>query len=1112
MSVKAWTEKVIIPTYGVGTPDKNPMFFEKRVYQGSSGVVYPNPIIEKIYDEKIDKEYLGVFLENKYLKIMILPELGGRVQMAYDKIKERHFIYYNQVIKPALVGLCGPWISGGIEFNWPQHHRPSTYEPIEFIIEEKEDGSKTIWVNEVEKMFHTKGMAGFTLYPDKAFLEIEAKLNNRNCTPQTFLWWANPAVKVHDNYQSIFPPDVHAVFDHGKRDVSDFPIATGTYYKVDYSPGTDISKYKNIPVPTSYMAVNSKYNFLGGYEHDIKAGMLHVADHHISPGKKQWTWGNGDFGMAWDRNLTDEDGPYIELMAGVYTDNQPDFTWLKPFEEKSFTQYFLPYRELEGVKNASKDLLINAVIYRNKIKIELFATWSQKLRLNILKNENIIWTKAVNVDPLNIFKEEIDFDRALNIKKIKILILDQHNKEVLSYDASDDQGDNDLPSAAEPALLPHEIDNNEQLFLTGQHLEQYRHATYRPMPYYLEAIRRDPHDIRNNNAIGLWYFRKGLFAESEPYFKTAIETITRHNPNPYDCEPYYNLGLSLFYQDKLDEAYKSFFKAAWDKSFQDIAYFYIALIDFSRGHFELCLEHIDWAIDLNARNGKAYIIKVNVLQKLNFPNKAQEVINLALAKDMFNINAQFENCLLQDETVEREKRQNLLLKIVGNNSQNIIEYAIDYIMLGEYEKAIELITTLSNQNILEDPLINYYLAYAYLKSSKTIQANSHMCKAADVDPSFCFPNRLEDVLVLKSAIHHNPKDGKAHYYLGNLFYDKQQYDIAISLWEKAIILDPDFATGYRNLGLAYYNKKQDSEKALMFYEKAFSLNNSDSRVLMELDALYKKLNKSPEFRLNFLDKYGDISKQRDDLYLEIISIYNILGNYEKSYELLINHKFHPWEGGEGKVSEQYVISLVEMAKRHLFNSNFTQAIKLLEKAQVYPDNLGEGKLSGAQENDIFFWLGYAYREMSNHEDALRYLNRATMGSEELGIAQFYNDQKSEMIFYQGLAWLKLGNKIRADKIFNNLISHGNQHIQDDIKIDYFAVSLPDLLIFEGSLNESNIIHCLYITALGYLGLGEHEKAQSLFEQIIARETTHIGARIHLNLLLEFIYKNTDILL
>ena len=406
--VSVWEEEVIIPTYGIGKPDKNPMFFEKRIYQGSSGVVYPNPVIEKIYDEKQDKAYKGLFLENEYLKIMILPELGGRIQMAYDKIKQRHFIYYNQVIKPALVGLTGPWISGGIEFNWPQHHRPSTFSPIDYKIDENADGSKTVWVNEVEQMFHTKGLAGFTLHPDKAYIEIKAKLFNRSSLPQTFLWWANPAVKVNDHYQSVFPPDVNAVFDHGKRDVSTFPIATGTYYKVDYSPGTDISMYKNIPVPTSYMAINSEYDFVGGYEHDSQGGLLHVANHNTSPGKKQWTWGHSDFGQAWDRNLTDEDGPYIELMTGMFTDNQPDFTWLMPNEEKSFTQYFMPYRDLGVVKNATKDILLALDKKGNLAELKIYVTSFQKdINIYLSHNGEELFKDRASIDPKAVYFNRI---------------------------------------------------------------------------------------------------------------------------------------------------------------------------------------------------------------------------------------------------------------------------------------------------------------------------------------------------------------------------------------------------------------------------------------------------------------------------------------------------------------------------------------------------------------------------------------------------------------------------------------------------------------------------------------------------------------------------------
>ncbi|MEF9942552.1 MAG: DUF5107 domain-containing protein, partial [Lachnospiraceae bacterium] len=390
-NVTVWEEPITIPTYKVFPAEKGPLFIEKRAYQGSTGKVYPHPVIEKISNEKEDVTYQAVYLENEYLKVMILPELGGRIQRALDKTNDYDFVYYNHVIKPALVGLTGPWISGGIEFNWPQHHRPSTYCPVNYKYTENEDGSCSVYVSEIDKMYGTKGMACFTLYPDKSYIEIKGQLFNRTDTPQTFLWWANPAVPVNDHTYSVFPPDVHAVMDHGKRAVSSFPIATGEYYKYDYSAGVDISKYKNIKVPTSYMAAHSDFDFMGNYDEGIGAGLLHVADHHISPGKKQWTWGNSDFGLAWDRNLTDSDGPYIELMTGVFADNQPDFTWLKPYEEKTFTQYFMPYKHVGRVKNATKDAVIGFDLENRNAVVKVYTSGSyQNALIKVTKGDDTL--------------------------------------------------------------------------------------------------------------------------------------------------------------------------------------------------------------------------------------------------------------------------------------------------------------------------------------------------------------------------------------------------------------------------------------------------------------------------------------------------------------------------------------------------------------------------------------------------------------------------------------------------------------------------------------------------------------------------------------------------
>ncbi len=1103
MEVKVWEEQVAIPTYSVGAPDKNPMFFEKRVYQGSSGVVYPNPVIEKIADEKVDKEYIGLFLENDYLKIMVLPEIGGRIQTAYDKIAKRHFIYHNRVIKPALVGLCGPWISGGIEFNWPQHHRPGTFEPVDYQITENADGSKTIWVNEVEKMFRTKGMAAFTLYPDKAYLEIKARLYNRTNLPQTFLWWANPAVKVNDDYQSVFPPDVNAVFDHGKRDVSTFPIATGTYYKVDYSPGTDISRYKNIPVPTSYMAVNSAYDFVGGYEHDTKGGVLHVADHHVSPGKKQWTWGHGDFGRAWDRNLTDEDGPYIELMTGMYTDNQPDFSWLMPNEEKSFTQYFMPYRNVGLVKNATKDILVGLEKEGKVVNIKVFATSLQEQLSVVAKNsKHELFRQTITISPESLFEGSFAVATGDEDDDISLFVFDNTGKLLISHQPENDRN-TEIPEPAKPVMLPAEIATNEQLFLAGQHLEQYRHATYSPVPYYEEALKREAGDIRNNNALGVWYLRRGQFKKSEDFFRRAISSITKHNPNPYDGEPYYNLSLSLRYRDKTDQAYEAFFKSTWNSAWQDSGYFEVAKIDLLRKNYVEALEHIDWSLDRNARNGKAYLAKIHALRKLDRIGEAIRTATIALEKDGFNISALFELYFCYFDTEDDEAARDVFTKLArlsrGSNP-TLIESAIEYAELGLFAEAIELLATFSA--FPGDPMLNYYIGYYWYKAGDRDSAGMYFKKAAAADPGYTFPNRLEDILVLTCAIASNPTDAKALYYLGNLWYDKRQYDDAIKAWERSMAIDKDFPTVLRNLAIAAFNKQNDPGKALNYFERAFSLDPTDTRVLMELDQLYKRLNYPVQKRQSFLERHSHTAFQRDDVYLEIAALKNLLGNYSEALEMIMTRKFHPWEGGEGKVSGQYTHSLVQLARADIRSREYKMAIEKLIRAQTYPENLGEGKLPGAQENDIFYWLGDAFFGLGDFDLARLYWEKATVGPIEPAAAMFYNDQQPDKIFYQGLAWERLGNPSQASQICENLVQYGNTHQDDEVRIDYFAVSLPDLLIFEDDLKKRNYLHCRYIAALGHLGKRNFELAGKLLEEVLSKDVSHAGAIVHLQLLHE----------
>lgn len=1062
--VRVWEEKILLPTYKIGAPNKNPMFLEKRVYQGSSGKVYPHTVIDRIFDEKEDKAYTAVYLENDYIKVMVLPEIGGRIQRATDKTNGYDFVYYNHVIKPALVGLAGPWISGGIEFNWPQHHRPSTFDPVDFTYRTNPDGSATIVVGEIENMFRTKGMASFTLYPDSTYIEIKAQLFNRTDLPQTFLWWANPAVPVNDNTRSIFPPDVTAVMDHGKRDVSTFPIATGTYYKVDYSRGVDISRYKNLPVPTSYMAAKSDYDFVGGYDDGVQAGILHVADHHISPGKKQWTWGCGDFGKAWDRNLTDSDGPYVELMTGCFTDNQPDFTWIAPMEEKRFTQYFMPYQKLGTVHNATKDLAMN---YENG-SVHLYATGSVgELTLEVYAGDACAYTETFSLSPTD-FKEI-----PLHNVQVQKIVLLRGRREYLTY--LPDGKKQEIPQAAVCPPDPADCATTEDLYLYGLHITQYRHATYAPEDYFKEGLRRDPTDIRLNNAYGLLLLRQGYFKESEPYFRAAVQKAIRSNPNPYDSEPYYNLGLCLLYQGRLSESYDAFYKSTWSNACQEAAFYHMACICARQGDFETALAHLDDAIIKNGRNYKALDLKAMLLLKTGREEQAR-----ALAETVRSLDAL--------DTISGR----ILGKAVSMNHNHTIEIAIEFAAAGLYEDAIEVL----RQDNSGYPLVAYYLGTYYQASGKPAEAAESYQRAAAADSFGCFPHRLEDIGVLKNAIEQNPGDAMAWYYLGNLYYDKKRHDDALACFEKAMQMCPSFPTAFRNAALLYMNHRHHASAALSAMETAFKLDESDSRVLMELDCLYKKTQKSPEQRLKFLESHAELLPERDDLYLEYITLLNLNGRAKEAYDKLMEHHFHPWEGGEGKVPAQYVYSLILLAQQAAEAGDLEAAASLLEKTYTYPENLGEGKLFGAQENLQNYLLGLVFEAQGEAQKANACFEKAATGLSEPQSAMCYNDQPPETIFCQGLALQKLGKTQEALQRFDKLIAYADAHAEDLVRIDYFAVSLPDFLVFDEDLNRKNRVHCGFMKALGLLGKDARAAAQDCFAKALAEDNSHFAMLIY----------------
>ncbi len=755
-------------------------------------------------------------------------------------------------------------------------------------------------------------------------------------------------------------------------------------------------------------------------------------------------------------------------MAGVYTENQPDFAWLMPYEEKQFVQYFMPYREIGVVRQASRDFIINIEKVDDGVCFRVLAT-SEKTVGIVLRDGNgcVLYDRRHTLSPRAVLTETV----RCPADSLGGLTLAVGN---LCWRAEPDEI-RPLPEAARAALPPRDTKTADGLYLAGLHLEQYRHATWSALDYYEEALRRDPDDVRCLTQTGLWYLRRGRFDRAEGYLRRAVRTWQRHNPNPYDGEAVFYLALALKFLGRPAEAYELFWKSTWNKGWADAGFYQAACISMSEGRYCDALDELERCLIHNSHNHQARALKAVALRKLGRGEEALAWIRASYELDRFNYVCMMEEYLLTGSTEPIERLRTLM----HGSPDNYDETALEYRAAGLGEEARAVWDIAMGQGATS-PMTYYYLGlYA---------------EAEQADGSYCFPNRLEAILALEGAKRVNPGGAKAPYYLGCLYYDKRQYDLAIGNWELSARLDPAFPTVWRNLALARFNKQGRREEALEYMERAFSLDRSDARILMELDQLYKCLHRPCEDRLAFLQDYSPLIRQRDDLVLEEITLLNSIGRHEEALRKLDHHTFHPWEGGEGKVPAQYQICRVELAKRAIVARDYGRAIRLLRECLEYPNHLGEGKLYGAQDNDFYYLLGVAYDALGQKDRAIGYWKVATRGPQQPAAALYYNDAKPDKILFQGLALRRLGRMGEARGRFYKLINFGRQHVFDRVVMDFFAVSLPDLLVWEDSLDAKNRIHCLYMLALGYYGLDNWDEALNYISRVEAMDNSHLGVR------------------
>lgn len=1004
-SVDVRVEKVDIPTYAFMEPEEMPMFSETANHQGTTGNPYPARATSGVdIVNKSDKPWTLITLENDYVRIGILPEMGGRICEAYDKTTGYDFLYRQHVIKPAMIGVYGPWTSGGLEFNWPFHHRPSTLMPVDFYIEKEEDGTAIAWLSEHSPCDRTKGMVGVVLRPDASYFETRMIVTNRTPDKHNFLWWENAAVAVHEEYKLIFPPDVTWVHHHNDASHTTYPIAQGQYGADNITEPKDISWHKNSRIATSYFAAPSKYDFFGGYDFRRGCGVLHVADHHVAPGKKLFTWGYGKNADTWESKLTDYDGAYAELMAGSYTDDQPDFTWIAPYESKCFSQYWYP---TEGIGHTDFATLHAAVALdreAQEVRINVTGEYPDAHVTVFSEAGEMLLDKRADMTPSKV----VTFGAKLPDEHLTVIIWSKDGKELLSY-TEEDHDYIHIPESRLGIPKPDQLKTAMDIVVAGQHLDQYRSALYKPDEYYLEALRREPDFLPALKAMGEYYTRTCRFSEALEYLDRAWAIECKYNQNAYDGLVGYNRGLCLMHQGKLDEAYDSLRRAAWANNSVSCAMTLASAIDGARGDYALMYKHASEALEREMRNPVALVYAALASWKEGNIRRAVELCRTALELDKLNHLARYALCI-----VTGKGKKSFYDIMSSDPAETCLDLAFDLLAAGFYEETVDLLRgALAIRK--NHAMLHYTLAYTYEKMGDAESAKKQRKLARKEKIVDSFPIRAGEMNVLEAALAADDKDGFAAYLLGCQLYNARAYDTAAQMWEIACKYEPEFYIPYRNLALVYFNHLGRAEDALVCMRRALELKPRDTMLLSEISKVMEWTGTASRENAEFLYE-NQAAVATDQMVLSIAKAYNTAFMFDEAEKIMRSHSFTPAEGEEFIIAEPYMYACLCRGRMAMKEERYEDALELFRRAQDLPENMHVG-----------FWnesvlIPYRYHEAR----ALKALGRDSEADEIIAKLCALRDvgmwnMGGEFVYYSALSVRLGGEGMRAQKIMRDAI-------------------------------------------------------------------------------------------
>ena len=1058
-----------IKTYPEPAPEDLPVYAENRVHQRSTGRPYPNKIVLNVERQKtVEREYTVVRLENDYLAVDILPEIGGRIFAARDKTTDYDFFYRQHVIKPALIGVLGSWISGGVEFNWPFHHRASGFMPCDFTTETFPDGSVACHLSEHEPMDRMKGMFSIILKPDCAYLETRMRLYNRTELPKSFLWWENAAVPVNEQYRIFFPKDVTYVSFHYLKSRAPFPVADAcTYNGIPFTSPVDISRHKNTRDATSYFSAASKYDFFGGYDDGKQCGVVHVADHHISPGKKMFTWGYNQLSRSWEHALTDTDGAYAELMAGSYSDNQPNFSWLAPYETKCFSQFWYPITKIGAPDYA--DLRSALTLDREKNVLRLQVTERHDLlTVRVSDGDTVLADASLSAFPCDPVAVPVP---GLTEHAHVTVTVTAESKPLFSYTESEPDR-YAIPAPIEDTPSPDAIPDVQTLYLAGVHVDQYRDPTVYPDAYWKKALEYDPDHIPSLLAMAKFSCRYCRYEEALSYADRAYRAQSVFNERPESGELSYVRGLILETLGRRDDAYDAYSLAAWDGNTCDRAMTRVSALDLYRGDPASALSHAETALSHNTKNNLAVTVQALALRALERDAEANALAARTVSADPFAYSVRF---------AAGEEPAALFASMRSDPVQTTLDSVWEFAGMGESALCIRLLTALEAFLPAEKVPAILYLTLAYFKAAQGENISALLEKAAAAPVGRTYPNRAEEFPVLRCFAEQSET---ASYLLGCLAYAKHLFGEAKAAWLRVKIPSCRYyAAVCRCLALIAFNHSENRGEALPLMREALSASPaaSHAQLLYETVILLDKSCAPASDKLALLT--GDASTYtRDDLVTELAKAYNQNGQPEEALAVLEARDFTPCEGGEHAIAEQYMFAQYLLAQRAFAAEDYETALSRFRLAQVLPDHLGAGIWNRCRLVPYRFGEALCLRAMGDTESA-----DAIFGDIiGIGIDYFSNMHLKELPYYQALCHRLLGHEAACRALMTEYRRKwaAAMNARDS---GYFSAT-PFFLPFVERASDLRYAQFAYLSALCADCRGEKEEARVLARDAYKKNT------------------------